>query len=107
MNGFISKVALVQGGVEAESWLVLALAVGAGMITLLYMTRTWQLIFQQNPDENTVGLKDYGDRPYAPLLLIGLCVALGLYAAPLVDVATMTVEQLAQPALYIEAVLGG
>jgi multicomponent Na+:H+ antiporter subunit D len=107
LNGFISKVALVQGGIADEGWIVLALAVGAGMITLLYMMRTWQLMFQRNPDENTVGLKDYGDKPYAPLLLISLCVLLGIYAAPLVEVANMTVEQLGDPQLYITAVLGG
>jgi len=107
LNGFISKVALVQGGIADEGWIVLALAVGAGMITLLYMMRTWQLMFQRNPDENTVGLKDYGDKPYAPLLLIGLCVLFGIYAAPLVEVANMTVEQLGDPQLYITAVLGG
>lgn len=106
LNGFISKVALVNGGIAAESWLVLGLSVGAGMITLLYMVRTWQLIFQRKPDENTVGLKDYGDKPYAPLLLIGLCVFFGLYATPLLEVVEMTVEQLYQPELYIEAVLG-
>jgi multicomponent Na+:H+ antiporter subunit D len=106
LNGFISKVSLVQGGIEAQSWLVLGLAVGAGMITLLYMTRTWQLVFQRQPDETTVGLKDYGDKPYAPLLLVGLCVILGIYAGPLVDAAVLTVEQLAQPEVYVQAVLG-
>ena len=106
LNGFISKLALVRGGIEAESWPVLGLAVGAGMITLLYMTRTWQLVFQRKPDETTVALKDYGDRPYAPLLLVGLCVVFGIYAAPLLEVASLTVSELAQPEIYINAVFG-
>jgi multicomponent Na+:H+ antiporter subunit D len=109
LNGFISKLALVRGGIDAQSWIALGLVVGAGMITLLYMTRTWQLIFQQNPTDNTVALKGpgEGDSPLAPALLIGLCVVLGLYAAPLVDLAEMTVAQLGDPWLYINAVLGG
>jgi multicomponent Na+:H+ antiporter subunit D len=107
MNGFISKLAVVRGGITAESWVVLGLVVAAGMITLLYMTRTWQLIFQQNPTDQTVALKDYGDKPYAPLLLIALSVLLGLYAAPLIDVVQMTVDQIAEPSIYINAVLGG
>jgi multicomponent Na+:H+ antiporter subunit D len=108
MNGFISKVALVQGGIEAGSWLPLGLAVGAGLITLLYMTRTWSLIFQQNPDENSAELKPAGagDSPLAPALLIGLSVLFGLYAAPLIELAQMTVEQLGNPSIYISAVLG-
>lgn len=105
MNGFISKVALVRGGISASSWIVLGLAVGAGMITLLYMMRTWQLVFQRNPDETTTPLKDYGDKPYAPLILISICLILGIYSAPLVEVATRTVDQLGEPSAYVEAVL--
>jgi multicomponent Na+:H+ antiporter subunit D len=106
LNGFISKVALVQGGIGAESWLVLGLAVGAGMITLLYMMRTWQHIFQKEPDEFTK-TKPTGDSMLAPLLLIGLCVTLGLFATPLIEIAMQTVNQIADPQIYIQAVLGG
>lgn len=106
LNGFISKVALIQGGIGAEGWLVLGLAVGAGMITLLYMTRTWQLIFQQKPDEHTK-TKSTGDSQLAPSLLIALCIGLGLFATPLIDLANRVVVQLGDPQIYIRAVLGG
>jgi multicomponent Na+:H+ antiporter subunit D len=107
LNGFISKLALVGGGISAESWLVLGLVVSAGLITMMYMFRTWQLIFQQQPDSRTVGLKDYGDQPIAPALLIGVCVLLGIYAVPLVTLATSVVTQLGDPQAYIRLVLGG
>jgi multicomponent Na+:H+ antiporter subunit D len=108
MNGFISKLALVQGGIDAESWLLVGMVVGAGILTLLYMTRAWTLIFQRVPDGETAPLKDPadGDSLLAPAILIGLCVLLGLYAVPLVDVATRTVEQILTPGVYITAVLG-
>lgn len=106
MNGFISKVALIQGGIGAEGWLVLGLAVGAGIITLLYMMRTWQLIFQQEPDEYTK-TKPTGDSQLAPSLLIALCIGLGLFATPLIDLASRVVTQLGEPQIYIRAVLGG
>ncbi|MDZ4768474.1 MAG: proton-conducting transporter membrane subunit [Chloroflexota bacterium] len=106
LNGFISKLTIVQGGIEAESWLILGLAVGAGLITLLYMTRTWQHIFQRAPDA-TLTLKTYGDSLLAPALLIGLCILLGLYAVPLVDAATAAVAGLNDPSVYIKSVLGG
>lgn len=102
-NGFISKVALVQGGIDAESWLPLGLAVGAGIITLMYMTKTWQLIFQQ-PKSDNLKLKPQGDSPLAPALLISLCIVLGVYAGPVVDIANKAVEQINQPHHYIEAV---
>ncbi|MEP7289375.1 MAG: proton-conducting transporter membrane subunit [Chloroflexota bacterium] len=106
MNGFISKVALVRGGIEAQSWIVLGLAVAAGLITLLYMMRTWQLIFQQSPDPD-LHLKPSGDSLLAPIVLISLCVALGLFAQPLVEAATATVAQISNAQIYIHAVLGG
>ncbi|MFN8375047.1 MAG: proton-conducting transporter membrane subunit [Anaerolineae bacterium] len=106
LNGFISKLALVRGGIQAESWLVIGLAVGAGIITLLYMVRTWQLIFQRTPSEE-LHLKPYGDSVLAPALLISLCVGLGLYAVPLVQLATEAVNRLGDPNLYIRGVLGG
>ncbi len=106
LNGFISKLTIVQGGIQAQSWLVLGLAVSAGLITLLYMTRTWQHIFQKSPDA-TLKLKPVGDSIVAPALLIGLCVLLGLYAVPLIDAATLAVTRLGDPNIYIKAVLGG
>ncbi len=105
LNGFISKVALIQGGIDAQSWLPLGLAISAGLITLLYMMRTWQLIFQQQPAPE-LHLKPKGDRIFAPLMLISFCVMLGVFASPLVDLATVAVTQLNNSQIYITAVLG-
>lgn len=106
LNGFISKLTIVQAGTQSQNWLVLGLAVGAGLITLLYMSRTWQHIFQKTPD-STLKLKSVGDSIVAPALLITLCVLLGLYAVPLVEAATIAVTRLGDPNIYIHAVLGG
>lgn len=106
MNGFISKLALVRGGIEAGSWLPLGLAVGAGIITIFYMFRTWQTVFQQAPPED-LELKPEGDSPLAPAVLIATAVALGIYAVPLIEVAQRTVTELGDPLIYIHAVIGG
>lgn len=106
LNGFISKLALVRGGIEVEGWVVLGLSVAAGIITLLYIIRTWQHIFQKSPDEN-LQLKPQGDSKLAPALLILICIILGLYASPLLDVASQVVSQINDPQIYINAVLGG
>jgi multicomponent Na+:H+ antiporter subunit D len=106
LNGFISKLTIVQGGIEAEGWLILGLAVAAGLITLLYMMRTWQHIFQRSPDES-LHLKPVGDSILAPAFLVAICVLLGLYAAPLIEAATIAVTRLGDPNIYIRSVLGG
>ena len=106
LNGFISKLTIIQGGIEAHSWPILGLAVSAGLITLLYMVRTWQHIFQSPPDEQ-LHLKPVGDSIIAPALLVGICVMLGLYALPLVNAASIAVSRLSDPNIYILGVLGG
>jgi multicomponent Na+:H+ antiporter subunit D len=106
LNGFISKVSIVRGGIDANSWLILGLAVAAGIITLMYTVGTWQHIFQRAP-EGELKLKLVGDSLAAPLLLVGLCILLGLYAVPVVEAATIAVSRLNDPNLYIQAVLGG
>jgi len=105
LNGFISKVALVRGGADVESWLVLGLVIGGGLLTMLYMTRTWQWIFQQPPIAELQPNPHGSDSPLAPALLIGACVLLGVFATPLVNVAEDTVVQLANPQIYSCAVL--
>lgn len=105
LNGFISKLALVQSGIGAESWIALGLAVGGGILTLMYMMRTWQHVFQAEP-EAEVNFRPHGDSLIAPAILIGLCVVLGVYATPLVSAAQTAAAQLGEPSLYITAVLG-
>jgi multicomponent Na+:H+ antiporter subunit D len=104
LNGFISKLSIIRGGIEAHSWIILGLAVGAGLITLMYTMKTWQHVFQRSP-EGELHLKASGDSLIAPLLLVSLCVVLGLFALPVISAATVAVDRLAQ--LYIRAVLGG
>ncbi|HRF96435.1 MAG TPA: hypothetical protein PLZ51_14615, partial [Aggregatilineales bacterium] len=89
-------------------WLALGLAVGAGIITLLYMTRNYVLIFQQMPNADSAELKEKGkgDTALAPFLLVSACVLLGIFASPLVELATLTVAQLGDPLIYITAVFG-
>ena len=105
LNGFISKIALIRGGVDSQDWVNLILMVGAGILTLMYMVRAWQNIFQQNPLEGTVETKAEGDSLLAPFLLVTICVLLGVvFAEPLVQLVTETVRQISDPNTYIAAV---
>jgi multicomponent Na+:H+ antiporter subunit D len=110
-NGFISKLALVRGGVDRESWVILGLVIAGGILTLIYMTRTWQWIFQRPPrphDHAVNEEEDYQkgpDSPLAPALLLAFCVALGVFATPLINLAEATAAQITQPVIYRCAVL--
>jgi multicomponent Na+:H+ antiporter subunit D len=104
-NGFISKLALVRGGADVNSGVVLGLVIAGGLLTLIYMTRTWQWIFQQPPSESLKPNPHGSDSPLAPALLIAACVLLGIFASPLVDLAEDTTAQISNPAIYSCAVL--
>lgn len=67
--------------------------------------RAFQRIWWQEPPR-PLALKA-GDRLLAPALLLGLVLLLGLWAAPLVELAQETAGWLQTPAAYIGAVLGG
>ena len=104
MNGFISKLAIVQSGTLAQEWLPLGLAVAAGVLTLTYMFRTWQHVFQWKNPDLALKIQPYGDSVLAPVLLIAVCVLLGVYSRPLIIIAEMAVAQLLDPSIYINAV---
>jgi multicomponent Na+:H+ antiporter subunit D len=110
-NGFISKLGLVRSGVDAESWPILGLVIAGGILTLIYITRTWQWIFQRTPrphDDKPQEEEDYQKGPdslLAPALLISFCIVLGVFATPLIELAEATAAQIRQPAVYTCAVL--
>jgi multicomponent Na+:H+ antiporter subunit D len=104
-NGFISKLLLFRSGIDAAEYAALALVGVSSVLTLIYTMRAFRRIWWQVPAEPKPA-KPQGDRLWAPLLLIGLTLLLGLWAEPLVQVAGATGEWLLQPAGYVTAVLG-
>ncbi|MYE77576.1 MAG: hypothetical protein F4243_01040 [Chloroflexi bacterium] len=105
LNGFISKLALIRGGVDNGDWVNLIIVVAAGILTLMYMIRAWQQIFQQAPLPSTAETKPTGDSMIAPFLLITICLLLGtVFAEPLLQLAGETVRQMLDPQIYIAGV---
>lgn len=118
-NGFVSKLLLFRGGVEAAAveptiYLSLALIATGGLLTLVYTMRAFQLIWWQPADdasgapEKVSGeLQKRPDRLHAPALLIAAALVLGVWAEPLVGLAWRASLWLGSPAAYIRVVLGG
>ncbi len=109
-NGFISKMLLFGSGIDAEQWWPLAILGVASILTLVYTTRAFMRIWWQSPepdgpaDDSTDSLPDH---ILAPTLLILLVLILGIWAEPLIAITQATAAWLADPTLYMSAVLGG
>lgn len=104
-NGFISKMLLFRSGIEAESYLPLALMGVGSAITLVYTMRAFRKIWWEEPVPG-IKFKPTGDVVLAPTLLLLLVLALGIWAEPLVQLALDTSTWLADYGLYVTAVVG-
>jgi multicomponent Na+:H+ antiporter subunit D len=105
-NGFVSKMLFFDSGIRAAGYAALLLVGLASIFTLMYTTRAFQRIWWQKPAEG-ISTKASGDRLLAPAILVTLILVLGIWAQPLVAAAQLTSAWLGDPALYIQAVLGG
>lgn len=104
-NGFISKMTLFQSGIEAGAFVSLGVVAIASIITLVYVGRAYQRIWWE-PLPAEAKYKPYGDRLVAPALLIFLCLLLGIWGEPLLNLSQATTEWILEPANYISAVFG-
>ena len=105
-NGFVSKALLFTSGIDAQGMWPLFLIGLASIFTLMYTIRAFQRIWWQAPAEG-ISTKSTGDQLIAPVILLALILALGVWAEPLVAVAQAAGAALGDPAIYIHAVLGG
>lgn len=105
-NGFISKMVLFTSGFNAQAYLSLAIVGIASLITLVYIVRAYVKIWWEAPSDDAK-LKPEGDRLVIPAILILLCLILGIWAEPLLEISRLIVEWLSDPTLYVYSVLGG
>jgi multicomponent Na+:H+ antiporter subunit D len=111
LSGFWAKLIVVKAGLDAQSYLIVAVALVVGLLTLYSMSKIWVGAFWKPRPATPVGVVP--ERAVAATLIVpivalaGLTVTIGLYAEPLVQLATRAADGLIQPAAYLDAVLGG
>jgi multicomponent Na+:H+ antiporter subunit D len=114
LSGFFAKLALIEAGLDAKEYAIVAAALGVGLLTLLVMARMWAEAFWKPAPgggdiEVATATEPGGLRPLlAPIILLAvLTVIVGLVAEPVFALATRAAQQLMNPTEYIHAVLGG
>ena len=111
--GFVAKLAVIDAGIEAASWVGVAGCLVAGVLTLFSMLKIWSGVFWGVPDETPRSEPIIDSRLGGPVLMVGatavlatVSIAVALAAGPLLDMAVRAGEDLIARDGYIEAVLG-
>lgn len=115
LSGFFAKLSLIQAGLGAEQYLIVAVALVVGLLTLFSMTKIWAEAFWKEAPSDDVSREAPSEMhprerrllllPVASLALLTVCIGLGAEAVFLL--ATRAAEQLLDRGAYIHAVLGG
>ena len=108
LSGFVGKVLVGQGAVESGSYILLALAFISSIVVLYSLLRIFlNTIF----GETIISIEE--EEPLkrgmlVPIVLLGICtIGLGVGAEALSEYVNNAAHTLSNPAVYIEAVLGG
>ncbi|MCC4263382.1 Na+/H+ antiporter subunit D [Oceanimonas baumannii] len=112
LSGFFAKFTVIKAGVIEGHWLMVAMALIVGLLTLYSMIKIWAEAFWKKLPDDAKPLRGEGDPHlyvlYAPIAVLALMtLAIGFGAEWFVQLAMATAEQLLSPEGYIEAVLGG
>jgi multicomponent Na+:H+ antiporter subunit D len=110
LTGFWAKFLLVRAGLELETYIIVAVALLTGVLTLFSMTKIWAEAFWKplpgggEPQPERVGKLA---ALYLPMIVLAAAtLLLGLFFAPLLALAEGAARELLEPAHYIRAVLG-
>jgi len=111
LSGFWAKLLLIQSTLQVEHYLLAAIAVAVGLMTIYSMVKIWLASFWR-PMPNAA-LDTGGRRPLSPwklapvgaLALISLMIGLG--AEPIFQLAEAAAREIMAPQGYVQAVMEG
>ncbi len=115
LSGFWAKFIVIKAGLDVNSYIIVALALFVGILTLFSMTKIWNEVFLKDaPGENDNLAEEFystGFMQRTALILPGILLALitlfiGLNPEPFFLLAKNAADQLLNPAIYINTVLG-
>jgi multicomponent Na+:H+ antiporter subunit D len=103
---------VIRAALEEESYVIAAVALFVGLVTVFSMAKIWLGAFWSTSPEDAPEPEPLSSRekvfllaPVAALAL--LTVVIGLWADPLFEYARAASAGLLDPNAYVEAVLGG
>lgn len=111
LSGFWPKLILITSGFDVQQYVIVAVSLIVSLLTLFSVVKIWSNAFWGSPPEKTYHPRDYSSQerirhlvPIAALALV--TVLIGLSAETIYTLAQAAADQLMDPSLYINAVLG-
>jgi len=125
LSGFWGKLVLAIGALETQEYIILAVALVVGMMTMFSMAKIWMYGFMPGEESNQKGMttdehtllglgNGTGAAPYVagvwpmyvPIIIVAaLIVFVSVFFGPVYDVTEQAAIELLDPSLYIDAVL--
>jgi len=114
LSGFWAKLTLIKSGLDKESYIIVVVALVVGLLTLFSMTKIWSEVFwKKRPEADRLIAGDVKlDKKsliplIIPIIMLGtITLVIGFYPEPVFSLATKASEQLLNPDIYINSVLG-
>ncbi len=107
LSGFVGKLLLITAGFENQNYVITAVAIFVGLITLFSMVKIWNEAFWKKQPGDYVAPKI--DLPFGmmfPVVMLALgTLAMGLIAEPLIQITAKAGTELLNPEEYIRSVL--
>ena len=113
-SGFLAKLSLVQAGLAIDQYLIVAVSLAVGFLTLFSMVKVWAGVFWGTPD-SPPPMEDVGSdgrvrfpkwMAWSTAALVLATVAFAVEAEPIYQLSERAAISLLEPGAYIEAVLG-
>lgn len=109
-SGFVAKLALVEAGVGAGAYAIVAVSLAVSLLTLYSMTKIWSNAFwgerQPDPAGRTLTTPRRALMVWSTASLVILSLAISLASGPLYNLSERAAADLVDPTNYIETVLG-
>ena len=112
-SGFVGKLSLIEAGFGAEEYAIAGVALLVSLFTLFSMAKIWNGVFWGTPEDPTLRMGDGSTRLHSPRLmnaatiaLVGLTLAIAVFAGPIYELCVRAAEDLLDPTAYVNAVLG-
>jgi multicomponent Na+:H+ antiporter subunit D len=109
LSGFVAKLALVEAGVDAREYAIVAVSLAVSLLTLFSMTKIWSNAFWGTAAEIPPPPAGRSGRLLmtgATAALVALGVAIAVCAGPLYELSERAAAELVDPSSYVRTVLG-